>query len=213
MQLIVNGKEDIKPETEEISKNKIDVFELFSKYKSIIYSVLFYLSGLILGSVIYTKFQSDTLNKLILSGTSDELLTQFVNDLSRYSLAFAASVLLGLCVLGFPVINFVPLLLGLLSASNISYYYCAYGIKGFGYSMLLIAPFSALLLTLIILTISKSFELSKRIYDITVKKDNQAVEINYKEYLKSILIYGIFIVLAAFLEALASTAIGGIIAL
>ncbi len=210
MQLLMNEKENEKAEPK---KEKINIISIFKKNKTIIYSIFFYSAGLLFGAFIYKKFQGDTIDSLIISGSYSLFLQQFFHNLARYYLVFSITVLLGICLIGFPIINVIPIILGFETAIRISYYYCNFGIRGFGYSMLMIAPFACLLLTIIILTISKSFELSKKIYDLTVKKDLDNVEINYKSYLRSYLIYGIMILIAAAADSVAATALGGIIVL
>jgi hypothetical protein len=193
-------------------KEKIDISVQFLKNKTLIFSMLFYTAGLIFGAFLYAKFKGDALNSLILAGNSDIFLQQLINDLSRYYLIFAITVLLGICLIGFPVINVIPMLIGFETAVKITYYYCGYGMHGFGYSLLMIAPFSCLLLTIVMLAINKSYALSKQIYNLTVKK-TECDEINYKSYLISYLIYGVLLLISALADATATTALGGIIKL
>lgn len=208
MKIIEHKTEEVEAEKESINFNA-----LIYDNRTIIYSVLFYVAGLIFGAFIYAKFNGDALNSLILSGISDKFLQQLVNDLARYYLIFAITVLLGICLIGFPVINIIPLLLGFETAVRVTYYYFNYGMRGLGYTLLMIAPFSCVLLTVIILSIEKSFALSKTIYNITVKKQFDEQGISYKSYFKSYLLYGILIGLSALADATATTSLGGIITL
>lgn len=196
-----------------VEKEKINYFALFKENRNYIYSFLFYVAGLIFGAVLYAKFSGEALNTLVIADKSEHLLQQFISVLSKYLLVFSVSVLLGICLIGFPLVNAVPLILGFETAVRITYYYCNYGIRGFGYTLLMIAPFACILMTIIMLTINKSFELSKRIYDLTVKRADCVEEINYKSYLKSYLFYGVFVIIAAFSDAVATVSLSEIIVL
>ncbi len=198
-------------DTEEI-KERPDIFELFSKYKSYIYTIIFYAVGLLCGSFVYQKCQNEVLNKL-LSSSNEEFLQLFLNNLSLYMLVFALSVLLGICLVGFPFINIIPLFIGFEAGMKIAFYYINHGIKGAGYSFLMLAPFISLLMTVLTFTASMSYGISKRIYDITVKKSEDTEDFNYKAYLKKYLIYAGFIVLVSLINAAVSTFLQGIISI
>ncbi len=191
-------------------KSDFDIVEFYKNNKVLIYSVLFYSAGLICGAFIYKKCKCDALNSLF--AISDNTFWQeFINNLSFYFLVFAVSVILGFCLIGFPFINLIPFVIGFQTGMEISYYYLSYGIKGFGYVILMIAPFVCVFLTVIVQTISKSYILSKYIYDLTIKKADTASEFNYKLYLKNYLIYALFIIIIAVINTALGMALREII--
>ena len=195
----------------EIEKEKIDWFELFTENKTFLYSVIFYAAGLFCGSYVYQKCQNDILNN-VLAMSNDEFLQMFLNSLSLYMLIFAVSVLLGLCLVGFPIINLIPLLIGFEAGMRIAFYYINYGVKGVGYSFLMVAPFVCLFLTVIIHSVSISYDISKKIYDITIKK-SEIENFNYKSYLKKYLLCAGMLVIVALVNTAVSSVLSGIIAI
>lgn len=192
-------------------KKKKSFEEIFKENKTVIYSVLFYVAGLICGSMIYVKCKNEQLDEIINAADTNEFLVLFINNLGLYFLVFAISVLLGICLVGFPFIHLMPLALGFQAGLKVSYFYINFGFKGFGYSLLMIAPFICSFLTVIIFTISISYELSKQIYDITITKKEVSENIKYKVYLKKYLIYAAFILLVALINTGVTTALSGII--
>ena len=195
----------------EIEKEKIDWFELFTENKTFLYSVIFYAAGLFCGSYVYQKCQNDILNN-VLAMSNDEFLQMFLNSLSLYMLIFAVSVLLGLCLVGFPIINLIPLLIGFEAGMRIAFYYINYGVKGVGYSFLMVAPFVCLFLTVIIHSVSISYDISKKIYDITIKK-SEIENFNYKSYLKKYLLCAGMLVIVALVNTAVSSVLSGIISI
>lgn len=195
-----------------IGPDKKDIFTLFSENKTFIYSVLFYLAGLLAGSFVYKNCQNEVLNK-ILNSSNEDFLQLLMNNLSIYMLVFAISVLLGVCLVGFPVINLIPFIIGFEAGMKIAYYYIGYGVKGIGYSLLMVAPYVCLFLTVIVYSVSMSYDLSKRIYSITVKKSDMSEEFNYKTYLKKYLAYAGLIAIVAVINTAVCTALNGIISI
>ena len=98
-------------------KNKIksdkSLYDVFTENKSAFYGIIFYAAGLLCGAFIYKKCQTDALNELISASASGNFTNLFINNLGFYFLAFAAAVVLGLCLVGFPFINLVALVIGL----------------------------------------------------------------------------------------------------
>ena len=204
-------KEIEKAFTFEEEKEKKDLFTLFSENKTFLYSVIFYAAGLFCGSYVYLKCQNEILNGILMA-QNEEFLQSFLNNLSLYMLIFAVSVLLGVCLVGFPLLNMIPLFVGFESGMKVAYYYINHGIKGVGYSFLMIAPFVCLFLTVLIYSISMSYEMSKNIYEITVKK-TEIEGFNYKIYLKKYLLYAALIVVVSLVNTAVSSVLSGIIAI
>ena len=204
-------EKELKP-LEMIGTDKKDLFTLFSENKTFIYSVLFYVAGLLCGSFIYRNCQNEVLNK-ILNSFDEDFVQLLLNNLSVYMLIFAISVLLGVCLVGFPVINFIPFVIGFEAGMKIAYYYVNYGVKGIGYSLLMVAPYVCLFLTIIVYSVSMSYDLSKKIYNITIKKSDMSDEFHYKTYLKKYLAYAGLIVISALVNTAVCTALNGIISI
>ena len=195
-----------------IETDKKDFFTLFSENKTFIYSVLFYAAGLLCVSFIYKNCQNDILNN-ILSAANGDFLQLFLNNLSLYMLIFAASVLLGVCLVGFPIINIIPFLIGFEAGMKVTYYYINFNVKGIGYSLLMVAPFVCLFLTVILYSVSMSYDLSRKIYSITVKKTDMSEEFNYRTYLKKYLAYAGLIIVVTVINTAVCTALNGLISI
>lgn len=117
---LLNGDEE---------KESFDFIKFFSENKTFIYSVLFYFCGLLGGSFMYKKCQNDVLNKILACG--DESFIQLLtNNISVYFLLFALSLLMGLCLVGFPFINLIPMYIGFEAGMKVAYYYINYSVKG-----------------------------------------------------------------------------------
>lgn len=183
---------NFEPETKKPEFNIMD-------YKSYIYSCVFYICGLVLGSVLYKQLANDVINRL-LTISKTEFLQLFVNDFCLYFSIFLVTVFLGFCMIGFPLINFIPLFCGFAIGMKVAYYYVNNGAKGVVYCLLMVIPAASLLLTVITLTIKISTDMSKRIFDLSVKKTDMT-EIDVRSYLKKYLLLGLVIALTALLNA------------
>lgn len=191
-------------------KKEFNFFEFYQKNKVLIYSIIFYAGGLISGAFVYKKCKCDALNA-VFEISSNNFMQEFVNNVSFYFLVFSISVVLGLCLIGFPFINLIPFAVGFHTGMKIGCYYILFGFKGFGYSLLMIAPFVCLFLTVITQSISKSYMLSKHIYNLTVKKTDTESHFDYKLYLKNFLLYSVLIVLIALINTALMQALSTII--
>lgn len=168
-------------------------------YKSYIYSFVFYICGLVLGSVLYKQLAGESINKL-LSSAKTEFLQLFINDFCLYFSIFLVTMFLGFCMIGFPLINLIPLCCGFVIGMKVAYYYVNYTAKGVVYCLLMVLPAAALLLTVITMTIKISTDMSKHIFDLSVKKSD-ITEIDIRSYLKKYLIIALIIVLTALFNA------------
>ena len=175
-----------------ISKEKTDFNDLLEKNKEYIYLLLFYISGLLAGSLLFNSLNMSKYSSYIsdlLTIKNDSLLSVTVDRLSLYFLVYVFAILLGLCIIGFPIINFLPLLCGFEVAIKIAFYYNLYLIKGIGYSFLMIAPETAAFMAILFFTISASKKLSKNIFTASIRK-NIENQIILTDYLKLFLKYG-----------------------
>lgn len=186
------------------SKPNINISDEIIKNKNLIYPLLFYISGLLLGSVLYTAISKTAVFDLmesIFKLQNEEFLELFINKFSTYFSVFTITILFGMCLVGFPFINFIPLLCGIEIALRISYFYVNYSAKGIGYSLLMIIPESAAFLLVLIHTIDKSNSLSKSIFSITMKK-NENIDFQPVVYLKSFGLYAVLIIIISAVNAL-----------
>lgn len=196
-----------------VNKSDKSFYDIFIENKSFFYSVLFYCAGLLCGSFLYQKCQTDTLNNLISANASNDFTSIFINNLGLYFFAFAVVLLLGICLVGFPVINIVSFFIGVYAGVNIAYYYINYSIKGFGYNLLMIAPFICSFFTVIVYAISLSYDLSKKIYNLTIAKSDKQEKIAYKAYLKKYALYAIALIIVALINAAVVAALSGLVSL
>ncbi len=194
-------------------KSDKSLYDIFVENKSVLYGILFYAAGLLCGAFLYQKCQTDELNELITVNSSGDFINLFINNLGFYFLVFAATVVLGLCLVGFPFIYFVSLIIGVYAGIKVAYYCINYTAKGFGYSLLMIAPFMCSFLTVIIYTISLSSDLSKGIYNITVNKNEKNEKIAYGAYIKKYALYALELIAVSLLNAAFVSALSGLISL
>lgn len=204
-------KKSDKTEKAEIRKEKKSLYEIFTEYKTVIYSSVFFAAGLLCGALLYKNCRTDALDEIIKTAAGNDFLNLFINNLGFYFLVFALTVLLGICLVGFPITNAVPLIIGVQAGLEIAYYYLNFGFKGFGYCILMIAPFVSSFLTVIVYTVSLSSELSRKIYDLTIGKKDTAEKIEYKKYMKKYLLYALMIVIVALVNSGITAALSGII--
>ncbi|MBQ7740778.1 MAG: stage II sporulation protein M [Eubacterium sp.] len=193
-------------------KKDINIFDLILKNKEIIYPALMYITGMLIGSFLLTYSNpASELFKSFFGIKSDEFISIFLFNFGVYLSIYTITILLGMCLIGFPFISLIPFTLGIIISMKAAYYYINYPIKGIGYSLLMIAPESSVFLTVLILTISKSSKLSKYIYNLTLKKENMTEEIELQSYLRSFLIYALIVSFTSFINALATYFLNSII--
>ena len=90
-----------------------------------------------------------------------------------------------------------------------SIFYINYQAKGVGYTILMIAPFAALFLTVLIFVIQTSSNMSKQIVDIT--KNNLDYKLEVKPTLRKFLIYGLIIIAFSGVCALIETLLKSVV--
>lgn len=173
-------------------------------HRTYIYSLVFYTCGLALGSVLYCQIRSDTVNALLRVG-ENRFLQLFLNDFCLYFSIFLVTVFLGFCMIGFPLIHFVPMTCGFAFGMQVCYYYMTFRLKGVLFCVLMVIPAASILLTVVMLTIKISTDMSKSIFHLSVKRDDaigeSPAEIQVRDYLKKYLISAAFVALAALCNA------------
>lgn len=179
---------------------KIDYIEIIKKNKEYLFLFLLYIFGVLSGVLLFSNIDISHLIKSILSIDYSSFISLFLNRLCLYLLVFTISVLMGLCLIGFPFVNIIPFICGIEIGIKLSYYYVLNGVKGIGYSLLLIIPECSAFITVLFFTIRISNELSKYIFDSSIKKDT-AESSDIKLYLKKFLIYAVIVIIIATINA------------
>ena len=155
--------------------------------------------GVWLFKVLNLSKYSSTIEDFILI-KNDSLINIIVDRLSIYVLVYVVTILLGLCLIGFPVINVIPFVCGVELSLKLSFIYCLYSVKGIGYSVLMIIPEATAFLVLLFYTIKDSKDLSRSLFNIS--KNNLESEIDLKQYLKKFMLYCISIISISILNSI-----------
>lgn len=182
---------------------RLNFEKIYNDYKDYLFPILFYISGLFIGVFLYSNTNIDSIISNIISSQGTSFLSLFTIKLSVYISLISITILLGLCLIGFPFINVIPLLIGIEISLKIAYYYASFGAKGIGYSILLIIPEASSFFTVLIYTIKNGNELSKFIYDSTIKKSDIVKDDSLKQYLKLFLLYTLIVIIISAINALA----------
>ncbi len=198
-ELLVNPKDD----------KKLKINFDFLESRAMLYAAIFYCCGLFLGSNFYKIVQSEGLNKL-LKPENESLLNLFCENLCIYMAVFLIVVFLGFCLIGYPLINIIPAVIGIIYGMKIAYFYINYSTKGVGYSIIMLVPFAALFLTVIGYSIDISAKMSKKLIDIT-KNGLNGEKYDIKPYLKNFLILGVLIIIISFASAGMTTLLTGVV--
>ena len=196
-------------------KNHKSLIDIVLCEKEMVYPILFYIAGVIVGSFSFNLFNSNavlSVLKSIYTANANNLFQIFISNFSVYISVFAVTVLLGLCLIGYPIINVIPFIMGVLLSIKITYFYTVFAVKGIGYSLLMIVPEGAAIVTTLLFTISLSSRLSKYIVSCTSNKGN-IEEIKVKSLLKQYLIYASAVIVIVFINSLLIFLLTGIIKL
>lgn len=199
-------------EIKDVGKKKFDFDLFFNNNKSFIYSVIFYIAGLLLGSLIYSQLNdsaAELISKAVNPITSD-FKKMFFSTVAVYIAVFVFVVIFGVSLFGFRFINCIPLLIGFAVALKISYFYTSYSANGITYCALLVIPQSCVFAETIIYTIKSSSLMSRQIYNSTTKKSDTE-DFNLKLYLKDFVIYIVVIIVISALNSLITSSLVTII--
>lgn len=169
-----------------VNDKKFDFKTFFQNNKESVYSIIFYVFGLILGSYFYAVSKSEAVNT-VLTEVTKSFSVAVVANLMLYLSLFLLIVLMGFSLIGFAVMNFIPVIAGIFYGMKCACYFSLYSGKGIGYILLLIAPVSALLISLIVYALSCNSKLSKTIYE-AVKNKNRDNTFSVKSLLIEIII-------------------------
>ena len=199
-------------EIKEVGKKKFDFDSFFNNNKSFIYSVIFYVAGLLLGALIYSQLNdsaAELISKAVNPITSD-FKKMFFSTVAVYIAVFVFVVIFGVSLFGFRFVNCIPLLIGFAVALKISYFYTSYSANGITYCALLVIPQSCVFAETIIYTIKSSSLMSRHIYNSTTKKSDTE-DFNLKLYLKDFVIYIVVIIVISALNSLITSSLVTII--
>ena len=194
---------------------KIDIEQLINENLSYIVYICVYFAGLIIGSLLYKNIYTRINNELfedVFNYQSDDFLETFFSKLSIYLSVYLITVLIGLCVIGYPIVCSVPFLCGIEIALKLSYFYNLYNFKGFGYSLLIIIPEASMFILVLIYAIKSAGDMSKNLMQIA-RNNASNNEVSIKSYLKSFLIYGSEIIVISLINAVLIHAFNQIIRL
>lgn len=184
-------------EKKEHKKPAIDF--CFEKDKYLIYAAVFYSCGVALGSSLYKFSASDTLNNILMLNGDTAFINLFLSDLCVYLALFLLIVFLGLCLIGYPVMNIIPAFMGMEYGMKISYYLTNYSVKGVGYALLMIIPFCSVFVTAISYTLRISAEISKSLMSLT--KEGSSGGFDIRPYAKEYAIIGTAIIISCLASA------------
>lgn len=194
---------------------KIDIEQLINENLSYIVYICVYFAGLIIGSLLYKNIYTRINNELfedVFNYQADDFLETFFSKLSIYLSVYLITVLIGLCVIGYPIVCSIPFLCGIEIALKLSYFYNLYNFKGFGYSLLIIIPEASMFILVLIYAIKSAGDMSKNLMQIA-KNNVPNNEVSIKSYLKSFLIYGSEIIVISLINAVLIHAFNQIIRL
>lgn len=194
---------------------KIDIEQLINENLSYIVYICVYFAGLIIGSLLYKNIYTRISNELfeeVFNYQADDFLETFFSKLSIYLSVYLITVLIGLCVIGYPIVCSVPFLCGIEIALKLSYFYNLYNFKGFGYSLLIIIPEASMFILVLIYAIKSAGDMSKNLMQIA-RNNVPNNEVSIKSYLKSFLIYGSEIIVISLINAVLIHAFNQIIRL
>lgn len=190
------------------NEKKTDIEKIIIDNKTVIYSIVFYACSLAIGSVIYRLLKSNALDSVL--KPSDATLSKlFSQNICNYLSLFLITVFLAFCLIGYGLINIIPCVIGIQVGMKAAYFFTNYQAKGVGYTILMIAPFAALFLTVLIFVIQTSSDMSKQIVDITKNKHDYKLEI--KPTLRKFLVYGLIIIAFSGASALIETLLKSVV--
>ncbi len=192
-----------------VNDKKFDFKTFFQNNKESVYSIIFYVFGLILGSYFYAVSKSEAVNT-VLTEVTKSFSVAVVANLMLYLSLFLLIVLMGFSLIGFAVMNFIPVIAGIFYGMKCACYFSLYSGKGIGYILLLIAPVSALLISLIVYALSCNSKLSKTIYE-AVKNKNRDNTFSVKSLLIEIIIQAVLFSTLAVINASLSVGLENII--
>ncbi len=187
-----------------INEKSVSFTDIVAENKDIIYTVLLYISGLLIGSILFKGLNEETRNaiKSFLEIGGTDFKNMLINRAAYYLIIFVVCLALGFSAIGFPLLSLIPTALGAITGLKIAYYYISLGLKGFGYSSLLITPQAALFITVIVFTVRSCKKLSRGILQNSIKKADMAQELSLASYLKQFGVLFLILILIILINTL-----------
>jgi len=147
------------------------------KHSSVIMLFIFFLCGLIFGSVLLRT--GNVTADVIVSAfknyngviVSNSFTQNFINLLFSNGAFLFFTYIFGLCAIGAPIICAVPFIKGVGIGVVSAYLYKTYELSGFGYCMLVYYPAQLINMFTILLCSNESYKMSKDIYN-NIKSSN-----------------------------------------
>lgn len=170
----------------------------FSENKSSAYAMLFYSFGLFIGAFFYKIAQSDNLNKIIMV-QNDNIKELLIRNFCIYLTIFLMTAFFGFCLIGKPIAYIVPVFVGIGIGCKLGYYFVNYSTKGIGYSLIMIVPYIALFMCILLYTISTTSDLSSSLIKLAKGEGGNRIEL--PPYYKKYIIYFALIIAVAVLDS------------
>ena len=185
--------------------------EIIEENKPLIFPLLFYIAGLVTGSVLFRDSAQSlsSFYKSVFTVTDLSFYELFLSRCGLYLFIYTVSVLLSFLLFGYRVLNIIPLLCGIAAGIKLSYYY-SMSLNGFGYAAILVIPETSILITLLLFTIRNCISFSREIYN-KVKDSDITYDLNTRSYLKIFIIYALILLLIALLNSAISYLIAPLI--
>ncbi len=174
---------------------------------------ILFIAGIILGSVIWdntsnlTNFSRDNFTDFLNSRSQNQFFRIFIDSFLS-SLTVAAIIFIsGSSMFGVVLVPSILIYEGFTYGSLSAFVYSQYALKGIAFNAVLLLPFSCILtLTLIALSVESvkfSFSLGKLTLPSTVP---QNLFFSFKIYFLKFIVFSVFILLSAVIDALLSSA-------
>lgn len=174
-----------------------------------------YVFGLIAGSICYNSIDSESVKAVtdeLLAFKQKSFVDQLIDDLCLNISLYFLTFIFGLCCIGLPAVSLMPFVIGIINSVKISYFYINYGIKGIGYTLLMILPGASLFVAVSILSASNGIEMSRVLFNAALRSGSFDRSLTLS-YLKEFLFFGIATIVISVLNALLTTSLSSIIAL
>lgn len=190
-----------------LKKKKVDIdfSSLLTDNKFYLISFIFYIAGLLGGTLIYKNLEASAIENatnLISDISTEDFLHMFLIKTLISIILLTICMFLGMSLIGYLVVNFVPLLYGFEMGVKLSYYYTSYNEKGIGYSLLLIIPQTVALIVVIMMSTKPIGELSKKIFGIVFKNADYEDNITIGDFCKSMVIIYISAIIVSAVSSL-----------
>lgn len=172
-------------------KKEFDLNSFLLDNKFYLISFLFYAAGLLGGALIFKNLEISVIKSTtdaIAELESDNFLQLFLAKALVCVTVLSVSMFLGMSLIGYFLVNFVPLFYGFETAIRLSYYYTMYNTKGIGYALLLIIPQTAALILIVTIASKPIGEMSKKILSTVFKNADYDENITVGEFCKKMTI-------------------------